>query len=131
MTAKEMEASGGVMSIACTDPKPCACKTVRIFPSRAPVSSIPCTSKTGYKAFPRQIGIYVTKATMCFSYFQHAQILLHGLDRGATGVRSDGIPNALPGIIFQKIDLSNPLLEEKDIEDAICGSKVDRSATRA
>ena len=50
---------------------------------------------------------------------------MYGLDRRYTGVRVDGIRIDLLRIICQKIDLSNPLFEEKDIEDAIqlCRSK--------
>ena len=50
---------------------------------------------------------------------------MYGLDRRYTGVRREGIQVDLLRIIFQKIDLSNPLFEEKHIEDAIkfCGSK--------
>jgi len=50
---------------------------------------------------------------------------VYGLDRRYTGVRVDGIQIDLLGIMCQKIDLSNPLFEEKHIETAVqfCGAK--------
>ena len=52
---------------------------------------------------------------------------MYGLDRRYTGVRVDSIRIDLLRIICQKIDLSNPLLEEKHIENAV--HSVGRRAT--
>jgi len=45
--------------------------------------------------------------------------MVYGLGRWYTGVRGDGIHVDLLRIISQKIDLSNPLVEEEHIKDAI------------
>ena len=44
---------------------------------------------------------------------------LYGPERWYTGVRRDGIRLDLLRIIDQKVDLGNPLFEEKHIEDTI------------